>query len=657
MDSGQVRRVEAVVRSLSTAGKSLRLYPESSPIPRQSVESALDAIGDYFFQGESVLALTLTRDGFGWMGEPLSASAPGASDLAQELRDHGVAELVILPGPTAHDLLTFLSVLGRSAEELRVEGGISAALASAGVDVVRLVDVQLTVIEQVAPGEDEDIDDFLRALIADPVRLAAWFAGAANGDPGAFEEGLMELVRVAGPSGYDGLLQALSNAFLSQEPGGKDALLRLAIDKGPVHDLTGGIFRFLPSTDIAGSILGGGLGKNMLSLSNALTSLPLEQVTAEVRAEIQAMLPGSGHTSKEAEFLQHMIEVRERAEPEPALQDADGTYRALAKAAHLPDEIVERARKAVLGSNRTLSAASVRTVLKLLDQQTNFELYASSAQSLAAMVPRLLEQRDLELAQFVLAELRKRETMNTGPSPEISGRIRAAMDAACGSRAMKALVQSVIDDPEDAAHAREIVRLGGESAALAFAEAAIAHKSDGIRACEPVLGRRTLDLLSRAALQAQWFQLAPVVARLAAEDDVRASQALETLVGRPDEQSRREVANGLAVGGPSATRLLPKLLRDPSAEVAIVAVRVLSRTPQAGAGTILATRLAELDVDGGDFAIAREIIGALARVPDASADEALGKLAGRRALIKRGHFAEVQDLVRRAQLARAKGVR
>lgn len=657
MDSADTRRLEAVVRGLSTAGKSLRLYPASSPIPRQSVESALDALEEYFHQGESVLALTLTRDGFAWRDEPISSAAHGTSDLAQELRDHGVAEVVLLPGSTSHDLLGFLSALGRNPEDVRAQGGISAVVAAAGVDTVRLVDVQLTVIEQVAPAEDEDIDEFLRALIADPERLAAWFAGAAGADPHAFEEGLMELVRVSGPSGYEALLRSLSSAFMLQAPDGKDALLRLAISRGPVHDLTGGVFRFLHSTEIAGSILGGGLGKNMLSLSSALTALPLEQITAQVRAEVQAMLPGTGHTQKEAEFLAHMIEVREKTEPESALADSDRTYRMVAEATHLPDDIVERARRAVLGSTKSLSAASVRTVLKLLDQQQDFELYCSSAESLACMVPRLLEQRDFKLATLVLSELRKRETLNTGPWPELSGRLRTALDSAMGKRAMTALVQAVIEDPEESGTAREIVRLGGETAARAFAAVAVEHKAEGINAAEPVLGRRALDLLNQAAMHAQWFQLAPVVARLTAEDDARSLLTIESLASRPDEQSRREVATGLAAGGTVATRLLPKLLRDPSAEVAVVASRVIARSGMNGAGAMLAARLGELDVDGADFPIAREIIGALARVPDPVADDALSKLAGRRALIKRGHFTEVQDLVRRAQLARAKGVR
>ena len=58
------------------------------------------------------------------------------------------------------------------------------------------------------------------------------------------------------------------------------------------------------------------VAKNMLSLSSALTNLPLDRCTAEVRAQVQAMLPAQGHTEKEADFLNHMLSVRARVEPE-----------------------------------------------------------------------------------------------------------------------------------------------------------------------------------------------------------------------------------------------------------------------------------------------------------------------------------------------------
>jgi hypothetical protein len=650
-----MKRLDTVVRAISAAGKSMRLYPPSSALPRQNVETAVAAIEDYFTTGNAVIALAVTRSGFASGGEQLTGSV-GASDLVDQLRDHAVAELAITPGCSADELLTFLTTIDRSPDELRLEGGLGVALTGAGVDTIRVSDVQLTVVDTAASSVEEDLDEFLRALASDPERLTSWFAVASAGDPKTFEEGLMELVRVSGPSGYDELLHSLSSAFCAQSPDGKDALLRLAMDAGPSRDLTGGVFCYVGSTEIAGSVLGGDFGRNMLSLSSALTRLPLDQVTAQVRAEVQAMLPNTGHTSSEADFLGHMLEVRERTLPEPALVDADRTYRAVAEAASITDEVIEKARGAVTGSATILSAASVRTLLTLLDQQSDFDLYCDTANSLAALVPKLIEQGDFATASRVFTELSHRESMADSPWPDLSSRMSEALALAGGPRSMAALIKAVVANPELAASARALVRYASEDGAPALVTEAVSLKGEGLRVAGQLLGRRIIDQLNRIAPQLQWFQLAPVAELLAKENDGHSALTLDTLMRRPDEQSRREVLAGVAAArGPISLRIIEGALRDASPEVAIHAARFLSKSGEPTATPLLIKRLGELDLDNNDFALGREIISALTRLPDPDVDKELARVAGRRALIKRGHYGEIQDLVRQAQAFRAKG--
>ena len=52
-----VRILESVLRALSTAARSLRLYPPTSPIPRQTVDSALEALSEYFSLGSADLSV------------------------------------------------------------------------------------------------------------------------------------------------------------------------------------------------------------------------------------------------------------------------------------------------------------------------------------------------------------------------------------------------------------------------------------------------------------------------------------------------------------------------------------------------------------------------------------------------------------------------
>lgn len=653
-EGDDTQRLETALRALATAGKSLRLYPPTSPIPRQSVDAAASSLADFFAEGHPLLSLTVTRDGFTWRGTPVGGAALSASELVSDLRDHGVAELTLMPGCPAESLARFLDVLARDPETVREEGGIGAVLAANGVTGLTVTEIQLTVVEQVGPEAGENVEDFLRELASDPDKLAAWFAAAASGDPRAFEESLMELVRVSGPSGFPKMLDSLAQAFIRQSPEAKDALLGLSMDPGPTRDLTGGMFALLPSGEIAGSILGGNFGRNMLSLSSALTRLPLEQVTALVRAEVQAMLPGTGHTHKEADFLDHMIEVRERTEPETALVDADRTYRAVLEAAALSDDLIERARDAVAASDGALTAASVRTMLSLLEQQTNFELMCSSIDAIAAVVPRLVEQGALDLADTVLTTLAARE-LAPGPWSELPLRIREALNAAAGPRTMAALIRTLAADRTLIARARGIVRHAGEDGVTALVTEALAHKTTGIELAEELIGRRIIDELARLAPTTPWFQLSALTARLARESDPRSQSVIESLMRREDS-ARKEVVAGLAdTPGPVATRTLGLALADPVVDVAAAAARALGRSGDPTAAALLSDRLSHLDVDNTDYLLARELIAALARVPGPDADSALERLATRNPLIKRGHFAEVQELVRQAKRLREQG--
>lgn len=650
------QRLDHALRSLATASRSLRLYPPTSPIPHQTVAVAIDALEEFFASGVPLMSVSLARDGFAYGGEPVATTVQGAAELATELRGHGIAEIDFEPGVTADELLSFLTISARGADDVRDEGGLGVLATSAGVDHVRVIDIQLTVIDLAAAhGDGLDYGDFLRELAADPDKLTTWFSAASSGDPATFEDGLIELMCASGPQGLERLIDSMSSAFLAQSSDGKDALLGLSMDDGPVRDLTGHLFGLLRTPDIASSVLGGTFGKNMLSLSGALTNLPLERITAAVRAEVQAMLPATGHTEKEATFLTHMLEVRGRREAEPPLVDADKTYNAVLQASSLKAEDIARARSALTASAGALSSASVRTMLALLDQQQDFELYCAGADNLAGIVPVLIEQGDLALASRVLTELANREARDTGPWPELSARLRDALAKAAGPRSMEALVNAVVANRELAPAAVQIMRHAGESGASALVGTAIAHKEVGLEVADHLLGRRLIDLLHSAAPQAQWFQLKPIVTRLAEAGDPRSISAIETLLARPDEQSRREVATGLATIGTSASmRLLGVALRDPSPEVAMVAARTVAKSGAPGSAALLIARLAELDVDTGDFLLAREIITGLARVQDPATDAALSRLGSRRALIKRGHFTEIQQLVARAQAVRAR---
>jgi hypothetical protein len=60
-DAVSVTVMEPIVRGLTAAAKALRLYPPTSPIPRQAAESATSALAT-FLAAEPVLPLRVVRD-------------------------------------------------------------------------------------------------------------------------------------------------------------------------------------------------------------------------------------------------------------------------------------------------------------------------------------------------------------------------------------------------------------------------------------------------------------------------------------------------------------------------------------------------------------------------------------------------------------------
>jgi hypothetical protein len=645
-DADAKTQLEAVVRGVATAGKTLKLYPPTSPIPREAAESAADALEAYLGDN-AVLALAVDREGFRWMGEQLGIGVAGAADLSDELRDRGVAEVDFTPGVTTDELVTFLQVVAKDPDEIKAAGGVGALLVAEGVQNVRVTDVQLTIIEEDILAPDEDIEAFLRQLANDPDRLSTWLAAASAGDSKAFAEGLGELASVVGPDGMPRLMESLSIAFMAQQQDGKDALLALAMDDGTVQALAEGMFRHLGADDIAGSVCDGLFGDNMLSLSNALTHLPLQERMRQVYDQVQTMLAEGEHSGKEMHFLEHMMDVRSRVEPESALVDTDAMYSRIASGVHLQEEEIARLRGETQESMDHMGPATVTTMLALLDQQSDLELYSSAADNLAAMVPRLIEQGDVQLADRVVSELSGRREQGRLPWPEADARLGAALQSALSERATRALVKTALDDRSLVPTARDMIRKGGDVAMEPLIEEAVALKADGIEVAEEILGPRLTEQLVVMAPRAQWYQVGPIVERLAKEGDARSMEAVQAALQRDDEQSRREATQGVAAaGGAGAARLLAERVNDDSTEVAIIAVKAMGKYNVQGSAKVLSDRFESIDPDDKDFLLAREIISALARLDDPDAVATLKKIAGRKALIKRGHFVDIQALAK-----------
>lgn len=650
--SEEVRAVEAVVRSLTTAAKTLRLYPASSPIPMQAMQAAVDALGSVLAV-QPTLALVVARNGFSFLGKPVNAA--GAVDLANLLTSHGIAEVDFLPGCSAAELSAFMSVVLKDAADVLADGGAAAALAMAGAANVVVSEVVLTtVVAEMA--EAEDIDAFLRDLAGDERKLAAWLASATAGDPSALSDGLAELARAVGPGGLASLEATLGKAYLAQDAVARDALVGLALGGTEGAPVLQGMMQSLRPTEVASSLSDGLYAKNMLSMSNVLTSIPFASLDAIID-ELRPMLAGEGHTAREMEFLNRMLEARTNTGREMPLADRHLDYQRVAEFAVVDPGTLQVARTEIGTSASTVNTRTVNTMLSLLDQQQDFGLWSKTLQNLASVVPSLIEQGDVALADRVLADLSSREARTTQPWPGLAEQMREAFGRATSAAAMSALLGAALENPDHISAAEAMLKRVDPAAQQRFVAAALDQRQHGgLEMADRLLGRRLVGLLVTLAPDVQWFQAGAIALRLSHETDLHSRDALVALARRPDERSRQEVAKALAeTSSALGVSALAELLKDPALEVAVTATRALGHSPGLGTAAALERHFDTLDWTGKDFALAREIMGALSRTPDTDATRVLEKITGQRTLIKRGHFAEVQDLARQALASRSKG--
>lgn len=643
-ETKQLTLIASLVRSVAAAGKSLRLYPPTSPIPLDAVRTALAQLDD-LLATEPCLKLNVVRDGLTAGTQPVAENVPAAAELSEQLRDHDVAEIELRRGLDERQLASFLVSLNSPPDEVRALGGLGAVLTADRVGSIRVGKVNLAVSAMPGPGDDE-VDEFLRELALDPARLSTWVSAAAQSDSSTFADGLAELSDAAAAAGGSALATSLAQAFQGLDTFGRDALLGLAMEGRDRDGVVGDALARLPAGQVVDALCGGTYGANVLSLSTAVARLPLGEQLDEVLDQVRSHYLKEGHTDAELGFFDRMVGLRASGDHERALADADPSLGTVGSAT-VDDGELDASRIEIRTALAAGSRRTVQTLLTLLDQQQDYALYCRTLERLAALTRRLIERGELALADRVLMELDNRSTSTDRPWADLGDRIKKAIAAATSPEAMQALLARVAgsDDPDEAA--RRILRHGGDSAEQALVASAL-EGADPTRldAAGKLLGGRFTDCLAAAAAHAPAAQVATLVKTLAASGDARAATAVDNLTRAADSAIRKEAAKGLAGGGSLGTRYLRTLLGDRDATVAMAAARALGATPSPHTASVLLQRLEELDIDGDDFELGAEVLRSLAKVGGRDAVLTLKRLARRKALIKRGHFSQVQKLAR-----------
>ncbi len=637
--------LESVVRNMGAAWRMIRLYPASSPLRLQAAQAVCDSIEAYIEAGPS-LRLVVVPEGFVLRGIDGLLTAPGIPEVSDALASHSTAEVRFDATPLAAEVIAFLTAVQLQPHELEGTNGLVGQLAASGVGAIKVVPVAISRVEATLEIPEDEADSFLAELAADSDRFTMWLRSLLTYDDEALIEALLEISVAAKEPGI--LARSMAVAFVEQDTRGKDRLLEMSVDLAPLRTIAADMLANLSSVELTAAIRGGIHGANPMAMSAALTGLPMGARSQELVDETLEALHAADAESAEIAFLEHMIEIRRTAPTEPSVVDSRPVYRSVLESSRLPAGPLAAVGDE-LCSRRALDAVGLATVTGLLSTAANMDAYGRVIDALARSIPHLLQTGNADTAVLIVRTLGDAQIRPSRSWPDLDATHAHAVDQACGVASMAALVAGPYDEETCAAHARELVSLGGEKAAWNLADAALTSDADSAMSCaETVLGRRLPELLAPKALSADARHAARLAELFARDGGPRCMQALGLLVGHSDERVRTASAKGIcAAGGSGRTTYGPGLLRDASPTVSLVTVSALGRAGGDDVTAMLASRLAEIASDS-ELSLAREIIAALSRSASDTARAALTRVAEHTPIFQRRKTVEIRNLAKRA---------
>jgi hypothetical protein len=269
------QRLTDFARCCKAATRSVLLYPEGHPAISAALSRLVAATGRATAQGP--LPITVLPDALQVDGRALARPDPAVGELASLLHDHLIGELRLMGPADATQWRTFLLLLGRTTEELLIEGGIGRLWATSGGTHVQLREIDYsevlrerksgaeaawdTIILNCLAGDAVELDEqtmnALLEIAGDPQRLeeltrrldedAAEHGGvrvqaqaltrllryiaraALTGSPGMLEQVLGNAAAAAGRLSPDVMLELLTQRY--QSPGGEMDVVGEIVDR------------------------------------------------------------------------------------------------------------------------------------------------------------------------------------------------------------------------------------------------------------------------------------------------------------------------------------------------------------------------------------------------------------------------------------------
>lgn len=683
--------VERFLKALIVANKAVGLYPPSSTIPRETSEEAASVLREALRE-RSELALGITKEGMTFDDVVVLPSKSAYTNFAIELYNRRLAEVRFHVGATGSDLMSFLSVLKYSPEEIDAAGGFESRLWERNVTAITVTEVHVTIVDARTLGTSpsvtltrSEVDQALGLLgsdrrrnnlvlerfLSEPSAVAEYLHEVLE-DTGSLAEVGARFSALASVSEGDSGVEANAPRTLAEALACIDATVRTELFIEEILPEARGnaqvaeVLRQIETDDVFRMITGGidPAAPPLASLARAIRQV--EAYSAGSPGDIASAASAAMRTAGMTE--EDVARVLKLARPETVTVTAETPVAASPTAAATPPSVCEVVDHAFtpltdeeldslpeLAALREEAARGVTNgdvamaLVTLLAADSRNERFSATMTSLEAALNLVVDRGEIEAAADAAEALAAAESDPRFTSVQRE-RIHVAVTRLAKPNDIKVLVATLRSAPQGSAEHTNAARLLDSLGPLAIGPMLeqLANEPD-------MAARKSLiDLLSAIAPRyiaevggyvsdERWYVVRNVVSILGASRSSSAIPYLERSVRHSEPRVRRETIRALAsINDRFAHQMLTAALTDEDAQNVQLAARYLGSGKVESAVAAL-ERVAKGEGYGNrDPGPRVEAIESLGRMGAVSALPTLEALAGRRSLLQGGKMREIR---------------
>lgn len=676
--SGQTVQVaEGLLKAMSAASRTIRLYPETSPLPLQAVRNFHGLLTEALAE-RPFITIGVSREGFSVQGEAFGREHEGLRSFATDLFAQQVSSIIFRTGVNEREIMEFLKFLTLDPLLVREQGGLTTLLLEQHVANLVVTELELKVVpeefeggatgelvmhmvDDVSHSAVQAVEQFFVSLSSSVPEMVEWLKSVtppAGGSAQGPAEDLLEAVRQLGasigtstelPQEQAMYFRNIAEGILAlEEPLRSQVVLERMIPASGASQLFAKILSQLSEAEIA-ELLAGSSENGVGGLADVVGDLSfLGERREQVLSLLEEMLREKGHPTDEVGRLK----AAGAGQPEDMAARAmsEETVEVLMAVSEYSDEdlrCIEAANEAC--QDESIAASAIRIHLALLAGAEDEQSYAQTLDATPELLAGLVESGQVERAAEALdwATTHARSVLKMWPS--VQDHLRALLEAA-GSRD---LVHTVVEfirvhgAERDIRAATRYVTLipdaSIEPIVDALAEENVAANRKRLCAVLSETGRKAVHVLGTKLTDPRWYLVRNVVSVLGMMRDPAALPFLKDSLSHKDGRVRAEAVRAVGmIRDPSTAPWLVERLSDPDQTIRLAAARWLGRmhSPEAVAALcqLVETRTRS------DFEVVKVAIQALGQIGDEVARPALERVASRRALFRRGRVKELKAL-------------